>query len=155
MNAPLFVSSPRIRQPGLNVLPENTERYRIRAGGSVTLGLLAGDELELVSPEGLQPAEISVFDPAGRGDPGLIGLPANGNCEALQGILADKMGNTANLADALAALNISLQDARSSAVFRNHSPAGDSIRCSANEALTCIIVVPAEPMRADRQNTPT
>ena len=155
MNAPLFVSSPRIRQPGLNVLPENTERYRIRAGGSVTLGLLAGDELELVSPEGLQPAEISVFDPAGRGDPGLIGLQANGNCEALQGILADKPGNTANLADALAALNISFQDARSSAVFRNHSPAGDSIRCSANEALTCIIVVPAEPMRADRQNTPT
>ncbi|MCG6888859.1 MAG: aminomethyltransferase family protein [Gammaproteobacteria bacterium] len=155
MNAPLFVSPPRIRQPGLNALPENTERYRIRAGGSVTLGLLAGDELELVSPEGLQPAEISVFGPAGRGDPGLIGLPANGNCEALQGILADQPGNTANLADALAALNISIQDARSSAVFRNHSPAGDSIRCSANEALTCIIVVPAEPMRADRQNTPT
>ncbi len=142
MNAPLFLSPERIRQPGLNALPDNTERYRIQAGGSVTLSLQAGDELELVSPEGLQPAEISVFDRSGRADPALIGARANSSCEALKGILADSLSNTAGLENVLATRNIAIQDARSSTVFRDHSPAGDSIRCSANEPLTCIVVAP-------------
>ena len=155
MNAPLFLSPERIRQPGLNALPDNTERYRIQAGGSVTLSLQAGDELELVSPEGLQPAEISVFDRSGRADPALIGARANSSCEALKGILADSLSNTAGLENVLATRNIAIQDARSSTVFRDHSPAGDSIRCSANEPLTCIVVAPGALMRADQQDTAT
>jgi aminomethyltransferase len=155
MNAPLFISPERIRQPGLNALPDNTERYRIQAGGSVTLSLQPGDQLELVSPEGLQPAEINVFDHSGHGDPALIGAHANSSCEALKGILADTSTNTTGLENVLTTRNVRLQDARSSMVFRNHSPAGDSIRCTANEPLTCIVVVPGVPMRADQQNTPT
>ena len=155
MNAPLFLSPERIRQPGLNALPENTERYRIQAGGSVSLSLQAGDELELVSPEGLQPAEISAFDHGGRGDPALIGAHANSSCEALKDILADSLSNTAGLENVLATRSIVIQDARSLTVFRNHSPAGDSIRCTANEPLTCIVVAPGAPMRADQQDTAT
>ena len=155
MNAPLFISPERIRQPGLNALPDNTERYRIQAGGSVTLSMQPGDQLELVSPEGLQPAEINVFDHSGPGDPALIGVHANSSCEALKGILADTSTNTTALENVLATRNIRLQDARSSMVFRNHSPAGDSIRCTASEPLTCIVVAPGVPMRADQQNTPT
>jgi len=155
MNAPLFISPERIRQPGLNALPDNTERYRIQAGGSVTLSMQPGDQLELVSPEGLQPAEINVFDHSGHGDPALIRVHANSSCEALKGILADTSTNTTALENVLATRNIRLQDARSSMVFRNHSPAGDSIRCTASEPLTCIVVAPGVPMRADQQNTPT
>jgi aminomethyltransferase len=155
MNAPLFVSPVRVRQPGLNALPANTERYRVRAGGSVMLGLEAGDELELVSPEGLQPGEICVFGRDGAGDPALIGARANGNCEGLQQVLDSGLASAANLRDALQARNISLREARSVGVFREHSPAGDSVRYSANETLSCIVIAPGRDMRADRQDTPT
>jgi aminomethyltransferase len=78
MSAPLFITPERVRQPGLNALPANTERYLIKGGGSLALALGAGDELELVSPEGLQAGEISVFDHQGRSDCGLIGAHGNG-----------------------------------------------------------------------------
>ena len=77
MNAPLFVTPERVRQPGLNALPPNTERYTIAPCGSLALELGAGDALELISPEGLQHAEINAFDGRGRGDPALLGLEAN------------------------------------------------------------------------------
>ena len=72
MIAPLFVSPTRVREPGLNALPANTERYVVKGGGSVALTLGAGDELELVNPEGLQPGEICAFDANGRSDGGLL-----------------------------------------------------------------------------------
>jgi len=155
MNAPLFISPPRVRQPGLNVLPANTERYQVRAEGSVTLTLDAGDELELVSPEGLQPGEICCFGGDGRGDPGLIGARANGNCDDLKRLLDEGRDNAAALKQVLAARNITLQDAHSCTVFRDYSPAGDSIRFTANAAVTCVVVAAGTPMRADLQDTPT
>jgi len=155
MNAPLFVSPDRVREPGLNALPAGTERYRVRAGGSVMLGLEPGDELELVSPEGLQPGEISVFASDGRADPGLIGTRANGNCEALKRILDSGLASAASLQNALAARNISLAEARSVNVFRDYSPAGDSIRLQASEALSCVVAAPGRDMRVDQQDTPT
>ena len=50
MNAPLFISPTRTLEPGLNALPPDTERYVVRAAGITALELLAGDEIELVSP---------------------------------------------------------------------------------------------------------
>jgi aminomethyltransferase len=88
MSQPLFTSQPRVRKPGLNVLPTNIERYLVKGGGSTALSLAAGDELELVNPEGLQPGEISVFDSNGRSDSGLIGARHDGNSEGLKQITA-------------------------------------------------------------------
>jgi len=155
MNTPLFVSPARIRQPGLNALPANTERYLVRGGGSVTLGLEAGDEIELVNPEGLQTGEICVFDNNGRSDAALIGARNNGGAEGLKSILDKVRPGTESLKNALIARNIAIEDAQSTRVFRNHSPAGDSIRFTAAQAATCIIVAPANDMRADQQDTPT
>ena len=50
MSAALLNSQPRVRAPGLNVLPPGTERYLVRAGGSVALTLDAGYQIELVNP---------------------------------------------------------------------------------------------------------
>jgi len=155
MNAPLFVSPPRVRQPGLNALPANTERYLVRAGGSVALLLGAGDELELVSPEGLQPGEISVFDRSGRSDASLIGARNTGSSTALKNILEGNGSSARALAAALAERDCLLSEASSTEVFRNHSPAGDSVRFTAEADLTCVVVAPAEDMRVDRQDTGT
>ena len=70
MNAPLFISPVRTLEPGLNTLPPNTERYVVRAGGITAIELFAGDEFQLVNPEGMQPGEIAVFDQHGSCDPG-------------------------------------------------------------------------------------
>ena len=78
MNAPLFISPVRTLEPGLNTLPPNIERYVVRAGGITTIELIAGDEFQLVNPEGMQRGEITVFDRQGRSDMQLIGANANG-----------------------------------------------------------------------------
>jgi len=155
MDTPLFVSPVRLRQPGLNALPVNTERYLVRGGGSVTLGLEAGDEIELVNPEGLQMGEISVFDSDGRSDMAFIGARNNANAEGLKRILDYHQPNSGALQNALAQRGITLDKAQSTTIFDDHSPAGESIRFAATETVTCIITAPANDMRADQQDTPT
>ena len=155
MSQPLFTSQPRVRKPGLNVLPANTERYLVKGGGSTALSLAAGDELELVNPEGLQPGEISVFDSNGRSDSGLIGARHDGNSEGLKQIIESGAGSAGLLQAALADKGISLEQARSTRVFADRSPAGDSVRFTAQQDITCIVAAPGGDMRADRQDTST
>ncbi len=155
MSAAPFVSLPRLREPGLNALPPNTERYPVRAGGSVALLLGAGDEIELISPEGLQPGEISVFDSEGNSDAALIGGSNSGKAEGLKRILDTDANSAAALRNALALRQLDMSQARSTLVFAQNSPAGDSVRFTAQQSLTCLVAAPGADMRADRQNTPT
>ncbi len=155
MNPPLFVSPVRVRQPGLNALPANTERYLVRGGGSVALTLAAGDEIELISPQGLQPGEISVFDSSGRSDMALIGAVNNAGAEGLKRILENSLADSGALRTALTTRNIAIDNAKSTLVFSDHSPAGDSIRFTADEAVTCIVAAPGNDMCPDQQDTPT
>ena len=147
MNAPLFLSPPRVLEPGLNALPANTERYLVRAGGSVALLLAPGDEIELISPEGLQPGEITVFDANGNSDPALIGARSTGKAEALKTILDGGGGSADSLRNALALRNLDISKAHSTTIFGNHSPAGDSVSLGARENLTCLVAAPATDMR--------
>jgi len=155
MNMPLFVSPARLREPGLNALPANTERYLVRGGSSVALDLAAGDEIELVNPQGLQTGEISVFDSNGRSDMALIGATGNGRADALKHILSNGRIDSGALQTALTMRNIAIENAQSTAVFSDHSPAGDSLRFTADQAVTCVVAAPGNEMRPDQQDTPT
>ena len=155
MNAPLFTSPVRVREPGLNALPANTERYLVRGGGSLALQLYPGDEIELVSPEGLQPGEITVFDDRGRSQPAAIGASGNAKAEGLRQILDSGNAHARRLREALARRALDLDNAGSTRVFSEQSPPGDSIRFEVRENLVGIIAAPAEDMRADAQDTPT
>ena len=155
MNAPLFISPTRTLEPGLNALPPDTERYVVRAAGITALELLAGDEIELVSPEGRQVGEVSVFDRNGKSDMQCIGATTNGSAEGFKHILSGDDASAVKLARTLKFRNISLKSAQSTRVFSDESPAGDSIRFTANEDLTCVIAAPGEAMLADQQNTIT
>jgi len=156
MNAPLFISPTRILEPGLNALPPNTERYVATAGGSVSFDLNPGDEMKLVNPEGLQVAEISVFDAMGKSDMQIIGAKANGKAEGLKLILLDKSQPSAQkLLKILELRSILIENAFSTRIFGDNSPAGASDNFTANEKLTCIIAAPGEAMLVDQQNTIT
>jgi len=155
MNVAGVISPLRIREPGLNTLPANTERYVVRAGGITALDLFAGDRINLVSPEGRQIGEITVFDQHGNSDMQCIDAHSNGRAEGFKHILAGDDANAVKLARVLEFRNISLKSARSTTVFSDESPAGDSVSFTANEDLTCVVAAPGEPMRADLQNTLT
>ena len=156
MNAPLFASPTRILEPGLNALPPNTERYVAKAGGSVSFDLNPGDEIKLVNPEGLQVAEISVFDAMGKSDMQIIGATANGKAEGLKHILLDKsQPNVQKLLQNLQLRSILINNATSTRIFGDNSPAGASDTYTANKKLTCIITAPGEAMLVDQQNTVT
>ncbi|MFV2032608.1 MAG: DUF1989 domain-containing protein [Gammaproteobacteria bacterium] len=155
MNAPLFVSPVRLLEPGLNALPPNTERYLVRACGITALELFAGDEIELVSPEGLQVGEITVFDAQAKSDMQCIGAHADGRAEGFKNILGGNDASAIKLARTLKFRNISLDSAQSTRVFSDASPAGDSIRFTASENITCLIAAPGDAMLVDQQNTVT
>ncbi len=155
MNAPLFISPVRILEPGLNTLPANTERYPIRGGGSLAITLNPGDELEAISPEGLQVAEICVFNQKGKSDMQTIGTKANGTAEGLKQILLDQNINTQKLDAALKRFGVDLAQAQSTQVFTDQSPAGDSISFIANELVYCLIAAPGSDMQVDEQTTTT
>ena len=118
MNAPLFVSPVRVLEPGLNTLPPNTERYVVRAGGVTAIELAAGDEIELVNPEGMQIGEITVFDLHGKSDMQMIGAQANGQAEGFKTILKGKDASAVKLERALKFRNISLESAQSLGTLR-------------------------------------
>ena len=155
MNIPVFNSPLRLLEPGLNSLPSNTERYVVRANGSLSIGLDAGDEIELINPEGMQLCEISVFDTHGKSDMQMIGAMANGHAEGLKRLLSGNGNQAVNTSNTLKLHNILLDSAQSTTVFKAESPAGDSARFNASEKLVCVIAVPGINMRADQQNTTT
>ena len=51
----LLVPGESVVVPGLMMLGPGVERYRVTGGGATVLALDAGDELEIVDPEGCQP----------------------------------------------------------------------------------------------------
>jgi aminomethyltransferase len=139
----------------MNALPADTERHTVRAGGITALELLAGDEIQLVNPEGMQLGEITAFNQQGKSDMQLIGAKANAKAEGFKHILSGKDASAIKLERTLRFRNISLKDAESTVVFSKDSPAGDSIKFIANEVVTCVVAAPGEPMMVDQHNTIT
>ncbi|MDH3630335.1 MAG: aminomethyltransferase family protein [Gammaproteobacteria bacterium] len=155
MNAPSFVSPVRVLEPGLNTLPPDTERYVVRAGGITALELFGGDRIEVVNPEGMQLGEITIFDARGNSDMQLIGAQADGKAGGFKTILGGSDASAIKLARTLKFRGISLDGAHSTSIFSKESRAGDSISFTANEAVTCIVAAPGEPMLVDQQDTIT
>jgi aminomethyltransferase len=155
MNVPIINSAPRLLQPGLNALPPDTERYLVKANGALAINLRAGDEIEVINPEGLQVCEISVFDTRGQSDMQCIGAKANGAAQGLKNILSANTESARNLAKALEFRNLAIDRAQSILIFGKDSPTGDSQRFTATEVLICIVAAPGEDMLADQQNTTT
>ncbi len=155
MTAALFVPPVRVLEPGLNTLPPDTERYVVRAGGITALELAGGERIEVVNPEGMQIGEITVFDARGNSDMQLIGAQADGKAEGFKTILSGNDASAIKLERTLKFRGISLDSARSTSIFSDESRAGDSVNFTANEAVTCIVAAPGEPMLVDQQNTIT
>ncbi len=119
--------------------PPGRERYQVPGGGSIWIGLQAGDRLTLLDPEGAQPCEILVFDETGKSDANLLNAsdlpPAR---EALLQLAADP--NAARLRKRLQATVADRGHLRGVRLFAPDSEPGLRRELRAAVACNCILV---------------
>ena len=155
--------------PGLMLLGPGVERYRITGGGATVLSLRAGDELEIVDPEGRQRCELVAFDRAGRSDPGLLGV-VDGNASdssgrrasdgepAALGILSAPLQDARRVRAGLERSGVDLAAMRAAAPLRvldGDTPSGARARAVAHTDVACVVAAPGGPMPAHGGAPPT
>ena len=157
--------------PGLLTLGPGVERYRVVGGGVVVLSLEAGDELEVVDPQGRQQCELVAFTVEGRSDPGLLGpveaaAAASGNGGGgtaehrtrsgmpLSGPVLDARRVRTGL-ERVGVDRAALRAARARRLFAPRALPGASARVVAHADATCAVAAPGAPMSAHEQNPPT
>ena len=148
------------------MLGPGVERYRVTGGGATVLALAAGDELEIVDPEGCQPCELVAFDQAGTSDPGLLEPAAgsengqNGRSDerAAVGILSAALHDARRVRAGLERVGIdmaAIQAATPRRLFVGDTPAGSSARVIAQAVVACVVVAPGGAMSAHGGAPPT
>ena len=162
-------NQPRVLVPGLLMLGPGVERYRVTGGGATVLALDAGDELEIVDPEGRQPCELVAFDANGRSDPSLLGpadAPGSGNrsraCSteepAAVGILSAELQDARRVRVGLERVGVDmamLQSASPVRVLGDDTTGGARVRVVAHDDIACVIAAPGESMSAHGGSPPT
>jgi len=146
---------PPLIEPGLVLLPPGHERYPLRGGGIAVLRLEAGDQLEVVDPEGRQLCEIVVFGPDGRSDPTVLGAAASRPAEGTLAMLSNGSEDSRTVTTAVKRRSLVLDDAQAILLFEGESRPGESACFTAERAAICLIAAPGEAMRVDQQNPPT
>ena len=150
--------------PGLMMLGPGIERYRVTGGGATVLALDAGDELEIVDPEGRQPCELVAFDASGRSDPDLLEV-ANGSVRASQGpdpaavgILSAPVHDARRVRAGLERVGIDMPAIQAASLLRlldGDTPRNISARVIALDDVACVVAAPGAAMSAHGGAPPT
>ena len=97
----------KLREPGLGQEWIGKERYVVRAGAVVAVPMLPGDELEIVDPEGLQPAHVLAFNSSGQSVTAQLGVAPNTNGETIARMLDSDSPVAAKIRNKLKTLSVS------------------------------------------------
>ena len=160
----LLVPGESVVVPGLMMLGPGVERYRVTGGGATVLALDAGDELEIVDPEGCQPCELISFDTGGQSHPGLLEVAggstrtADGSDPAAVGILSAPLHDARRVRAGLERVGIdmvSIQAATPLRLLDGETPPNSSARARALEDLVCVVAAPGGTMSAHGGAPPT
>ena len=164
---------PRLLVPGLASLDPRVERYRVTGGGATVLALQAGDEIEVVDPEGFQQCEMAAFAADGTSALGLLGrVKASGDGfdagdsagvtrrgeAAVLGVLSAPVVDARRVRLGLETAGIDqivLGDASALRLFPVGSPPGSNARLVAHADVICVVAAPGSRMSVDQQDTPT
>ena len=136
-------------------LERGVERHLVRGGGSIVLEVDAGDRVELVDPEGGQVADLVLFAPDGRADPGALGLRADREPAALREMLAKSDEGAQRVRAALARRGLDLGRARATALFASDSGPDESVELRAVRDCVLIVAAPGAAMTVWEQTPPT
>ncbi len=132
--------------PGLPSLALGMERYVVPGRGSYAIELCKHDSLEIVSPQGLQPAELVFFSLAGESKASFIGLPSVGRPNGLMHTLKENLSNGSRVLRALKNADFDLYHAEAALLFAHESPAGDRAFIRAECDGLLIVCAPGESM---------
>ena len=141
--------------PGLRVLPEDVERYPLPALGSLALDIDEGDEISVLDPEGLQPAELVFFDGDGKSQAAMIGGQAIGEPTGLQALLLEGGASAQAMREILSKKGFDLGKAEAARVFADGSRAGDMETFNAAKDGTLVVAAIGSRMEPQNTNTPT
>ena len=145
----------RLREPGLYPGGPGVQRIPVRAQGLSCVELNAGDQLEIVDPEGMQIGELVALDTGGQNCLGDLGLRDDGAAKAIPNILRGSSVNISILNSQLDRRGAKPDKLLGAQLFDGDSPAGQSITLTAQKPLLCIVAAPGVPMRVDEQHPPT
>jgi aminomethyltransferase len=147
----LAVASPRLLLPGLLPREPGLETYRVRPGGVTAVRLGGGDRLEVIDPDGRQPAELTVLDERGI-DGAALGVRMDAPATVLRG-LTGRRGVPGDGAGAVSAAleerGVDPSSATAARLFGNWSPAGAREQFTADREVVVLVAAPAEPMPVD------
>ncbi|MFM8699879.1 MAG: DUF1989 domain-containing protein [Hyphomicrobiales bacterium] len=145
----------QIWRPGIRSNPPNTERYKVRGGGSVVVPIVFGDEVTVRDIEGLQPCELITVLSDGRSDLAMLGTSATGKGEGLQAILVGHDPDAARTRRALERRGVDLTSFSSLRIFGDQSKAGETATFKVTASGILIVVAPGTIMDAELQDVAT
>ncbi|RFB84579.1 aminomethyltransferase [Rhizobium leguminosarum bv. trifolii] len=144
-----------VRYPGIPTLPEGTERYRAKGGGSVVVRVESGDCVSVIDSEGGQVCEISFLDEKGRFLAAGLGAPFSNPAEGLKAILQKEDESAARTRAALERRGADLTAAGALSIFGTGSSPGSRADFTVAMKGLLIVAAPAAAMSPEAQDTAT
>ena len=145
----------RVREPGLGCEWIGKERYLIRAGAVIAVPMLTGDELEIVDPEGCQPAHIYACNSTSQNATAYLGLVANTTGDTISRMLDSGSQVAANIRNKLDSFSIDLPRAPVAEILSGETDAGSSVTLVSEGDLVCLICAPGGHMLPYEQTPAT
>ncbi|WP_179039571.1 DUF1989 domain-containing protein [Rhizobium leguminosarum] len=144
-----------VHYPGIPILPEGTERYRAKGGGSVVMRVEPGDRVGVIDSEGGQLCEISFLDEKGRFLAAGLGTPFSNSADGLKAILQAEDESAARSRAALQRRGADLATAGALSIFGAGSTPGSRAEFTISMKGLLIVAAPASAMSPEAQDTAT
>ncbi|MBY5719996.1 DUF1989 domain-containing protein [Rhizobium leguminosarum] len=144
-----------VHYPGIPILPEGTERYRAKGGGSVVMRVEPGDRVSVIDSEGGQLCEISFLDEKGRFLAAGLGTPFSNSADGLKAILQAEDESAARTRAALQRRGADLATAGALSIFGAGSTPGSRAEFTISMKGLLIVAAPASAMSPEAQDTAT
>ena len=135
-------------------LPENTERYTIKAQGLIGIDVFKEDKITLIDIEGGQTCEVIAFNSKGKNNQSIIGQKNHGEAKFVKYILTNSSDKKV-LLEKLKKKNIDFNKTQSSNFFDETTIEKDKIKFSAKEDGFILFAAPGEDMQVNQQNAPS
>ncbi len=144
----------RLREPGLGEQWSGRERYLVRGGAVIAAPMMPGDNLEIVDPEGRQPALVFAFDASGADVTAALGVEPDTSTAAIARMLEVDNPGAAKIRRKLQSFAVDLAGCRAVELLSGETAAGSSVKLTSERELICLICAPGEAMAVDGSGDP-
>ena len=145
----------RLREPGLGQDWVGRERHPLRAGGVVAVPLMPGDRIEIVDPQGLQPAHVFAFDSKGEARTEALGIRAGTTGAVIARMLDSPSAGARRIRDKLELFSVDLAASPAGVLMEGETPAGHSVSLVSHDELIGLFCAPGSAMEIDSGCPPT